>query len=167
MIGAPLIEGRVTQGRSAVGTWHLGWDFDHYWGSEFRYALSHLPSSTEAGRSLGTSQLKIWDASLLYYPWGDARWRPYFQWGLGWSDTKYVNDQLVERRQRRWIMPMGGGVKYFLRPWMSARFSVLSNLSFGRGELDTGSDVSISGGLEVRYGPPRRVYDYSNHWLVW
>ena len=66
-----------------TGFW-LGYDLSHYWGSEIRLGLdyanvTYLPD----GQASTNSRNPLFDFSLLYYPWGDSRWRPYGAVGLG------------------------------------------------------------------------------------
>ena len=65
------------------GVW-LGYDLSHYWGSEIRLGLNYgdityLPS----GDADTNARNPLVDFSLLYYPWGDSRWRPYGAFGPG------------------------------------------------------------------------------------
>ena len=62
----------------AIGGIRAGWDFNHYWGSETRLAWS---TGKFTDRLLGgdidcRTNTFFWDLDMLYYPWGDTRWRP-------------------------------------------------------------------------------------------
>ena len=40
LFGDDLIAGQVDQDEDIFGGYRLGWDFDHYWGSELRFAFA-------------------------------------------------------------------------------------------------------------------------------
>ncbi|MBI2477207.1 MAG: hypothetical protein HYV60_00705, partial [Planctomycetia bacterium] len=65
------------------GGYRLGWDFYHYWGTELRFAFAKPDLiDLQAMTALPTGTDKFWDLNLLYYPWGDAEWRPFASVGL-------------------------------------------------------------------------------------
>jgi hypothetical protein len=76
-LGDDLIEGRVSQDNELIGGVRLGWDFDYYWGLEWRFGWSD-PNIQAAGVNTATRNGSIFlsDIDLVYYPWGDSKLRP-------------------------------------------------------------------------------------------
>ena len=155
------------------GGYHLNWDFDYYWGTEFRYGVATLAewdsqramnAQAEAGIPY-TSQfarrhatLKYGDFSFLYYPWGDARWRPYAKMGIGWGYVKFTDLLYNLRANTQMTMPMGVGVKYRYSRRIVLRMEVMDNFLFGERGINPQHNLSITGGVEIRFGGPRKAY---------
>lgn len=140
-----FLDDRAAQNTGVLGGFRLGWDYDTYWGVETRLAFTSLQEDT--------GPVVLWDESLLYYPWGDSRVRPYFTLGLGLNEFKIVDpgDDL-HHRQNLVDMPFGFGFKYRLHEWLVLRFDVLDNLAFGSGGLGTQNNFSFTTGFEYRFG---------------
>jgi hypothetical protein len=119
----------VTRDVDAFGGVFLGWDRDPYWGAELRFdwATPEL-TNREARDADRTDSLFMWNYSLLYYPWGDAKWRPYWRAGIG--DTRYDFPLDDGTRHDQWMLtfPIGVGVKYPLRRWLAARAEITDHL---------------------------------------
>ena len=159
MIGEDLIDGEVAQGNRAMGGYRLGWDFDHYWGTEFRVALSDQEAiDLTAPETSSTAQEVFWDVSLMYYPWGDARWRPYAQAGLGLASFRFTDARQNRYNEILFEMPLGVGLKYQSTPWLAWRLDATDNLAFAAAGLDTMHNVSLSAGIEVHFGGRRASY---------
>ena len=97
LIGDSLIHGHVDQGNRVFGAYLIGWDFDHYWGAELRLGFSNLDlTDTTPMLATGsrTSRDQFWDLNLMYYPWGDARWRPFVSLGFG-AGNFYFKDEVL------------------------------------------------------------------------
>lgn len=169
LIGDSLIDGTVDQGDAMFGGYRLGWDFDHYWGTELRYAFSK-PELVDLQNavSLGSSTDKYWDVNLLYYPWGDAEWRPFASVGLGVGHFRFQDNNQALVDDYLLTMPVGFGVKHFYRPWLALRASLTNNISFGSQGLDTMHNVSATFDVEVHFGGPRKTYfPYHAGGLIW
>ena len=165
-----------------LGGYRLGWDWDHYWGCEFRYGFASLPQwdsdrakaaqhAADDAAGIGPdspwrdrydrsrhADLGVWDVSLLYYPWGDDAWRPYALIGLGGARVSF-DDRLADHYTKRvWAMPLGLGVKYRYNNRVAVRIEVLDEIIFGTDELDTFHNLMVTAGLEVRFGGTRKAY---------
>jgi hypothetical protein len=169
LLGDSLVEGQIEQDDNMFGGYRLGWDFDHYWGTELRFGFAHVSLiDPQATAPLLTARDHFWDLSLLYYPWGDAHWRPFASVGLGVGGFRFqdVNGQLVD--DILYSVPLGAGVKYYYRPWLALRTSVVDNWSFGSGSLATMHNVSLTAGVEVHFGGPRvSYYPFHPGGIVW
>jgi hypothetical protein len=159
LIGDELQEGIVSQGGGFMAGGRFGGDFDHYWGLETRLAFSDVQTNFAAGGGYGQSRDSFFDASLLYYPWGDSRWRPYATVGLGVANYRYALANGTKISASGMEIPWGGGLKYLLRPNLALRFDLIDNLSFeGGSRSDRMHNISFTGGIELRFGGRRTSY---------
>ncbi len=157
--GAPLIQGHVNQGVGFFGGYRFTWDYDYYWGFETRVGAAAIGLyNADAWNIPRTSDMVQWDMELLYYPWGDSRIRPFFLAGTGISVFHFLTDENIILRQGLFTLPWGMGVKYRLNEYLVARLEVIDNWAFGNRDLDTMHNVSLTGGVEVRFGGVRRQY---------
>ena len=157
--GEPLIDGRTQQGDRVMGAYCAGWDFDHYWGTELRLAFAYLEVIDAGGSVLGRDSRNLYgDAHLLYYPWGDARWRPYASLGLGLAGFRFQDDLGRDFNEVLLGVPMGLGVKYQARRWLGLRLELTDNLAVSAAGLSTMHNVSLTGGVEVHFGNRPTVY---------
>jgi hypothetical protein len=166
--GSTLIDGELDQDEDLFGGYRLGWDFDHYWGTEARIAFAHLDLFDGDGvDTLRTARHLYYDANLLFYPWGDAAWRPFASIGLGLGSFRFedANAQFFDATML--TIPFGIGVKYYHRPWLALRTSLMDNFAVGGG-LDTMHNFSWTAGVEVHFGGPRRGYfPYHPGGFIW
>jgi len=145
-----FLDDRTAQNTGVFGGFRLGWDYDTYWGVETRLAFTSLQEDT--------GPVVVWDESLLYYPWGDSRVRPYITVGLGLNEVKIVDSDDLHSRQNLIDMPFGFGFKYRLHEWLVLRFDVLDNMAFGSGCLGTMNNISFTTGFEYRFGGAHYSY---------
>jgi hypothetical protein len=159
LFGDSLIDGRVSQGENLFGGYRVGWDFDHYWGTEARFGFGYLPvSDVASGDRLPWCRQDYGDVDLLYYPWGDSRWRPFLSVGVGWSFFHFEDDGGQTIGETLFSAPLGVGVKYLFRRWVALRLTATDNIAFGNGTLSTMHNWSLTGGAELRFGGPRISY---------
>ncbi len=131
----------------------LGWDFDHYWGTQVRVAWSSPSFDYETAPVTDASNdLAIYDASLLYYPWGDSRVRPYWRAGLGLTDIDYVDTTGMPASASLFTIPLAIGLKYQKERWMAIRFEAADNIAFGQGGTNTLNNFTFTFGAEWRFG---------------
>jgi hypothetical protein len=131
----------------------LGWDFDHYWGSQVRIAWSSPNYNTDvAPTSDSSNDLVIYDASLLYYPWGDSRVRPYYRFGVGLTDIDFVDIAGNSTSETLFTVPLGIGIKYQKERWMALRFEATDNIAFAQGGSNTLNNFTLTFGAEWRFG---------------
>jgi len=169
LFGDTLIGGRLDQGNDAFGGVRLGWDYDHYWGAELRYAGSKLGIFDADGTPLSeSSSVGIVDLSVAYYPWGDARWRPYLTLGAGVAGFSFI-DELGQRFDETLLtLPFGFGIKYYMQHWLVLRADFLDNLAFADSGLETMHNLSVSVGSEIRWGAkPRSYYPFHSNLGIW
>jgi hypothetical protein len=159
--GDTLIPGEINQSIGFFGGVRLGWDYDTYWGLETRVGFSELgldfiDESSVDGLS---TDVVVWDASLVYYPWGDSRWRPYLSLGLGLVDYDFLDELGLRHSDAVVGLPWGVGLKYRQSDWITMRFDLLDNVAFGgKAGFETMNNLSLTGGLEFRFGGTRKSY---------
>jgi len=165
----PLLDDWVDQKNGLIGGVRLGWDFDDYWGCELRYALtsveladSWLALSNPARLQVaGTrhSQHLLLDASIVFYPWGDTRLRPYLVCGLGAGFVRFQDVLGQEYSETSVAIPVGVGLKYLRNERLAFRLEFTDTMIFaGEGSINTLHDLTLSGGVEFRFGGSRRSY---------
>jgi hypothetical protein len=159
LYGDALNNRGVDQKQGLFGGYRIGWDFDHYWGTEGRFGFANVKlTDDQSPPRPRTGRDWFWDAHLLYYPWGDAHWRPFASVGLGVASFRF-DDQFGRRiEETLFHIPIGLGVKYYYQRWLALRLSVMDNMAIGRSELDTMHNFSITGGVEMRFGGRRTSY---------
>ena len=92
--GTAMISGHLHQRPSVYSGLNIAWDYDHYWGIEKRLgfgALNLLDGNDQPIPQTGASITG--EYRLMYYPLGDARWRPFLTAGVGWSDFYFHDGQ--------------------------------------------------------------------------
>jgi len=149
----------VDQHTGQFGGYRLGYDVAHYWGIEGRFAFANLEvADTGAEQNGRTSRDWYGDLDLLYYPWGDSAWRPFFSWGLGWGSFRFVDERNRPIKDTTFMMPFGIGLKYYFRNWLAQRVDALDNLAFSSQTVDAMHNLSLTFGMELHLGGPRRSY---------
>lgn len=182
MQGSTLMDDWTGAEAGYFAGYRLGWDYDNYWGCEFRYGFASLPQWDSARAKAAQeavddanhlaaddpwrqrynrrrdANVDVCDLSFLYYPWGDAAWRPYFLLGLGGTQVSFQDRLAVNHSQWAVAMPLGIGLKYRCNSRIALRFELLDDVAFCHDEIETLNDVSFTAGVEVRFGGTRRAY---------
>jgi hypothetical protein len=152
-LGDTLITDDVRQASASLAGFRLGQDLSHFWGTEFRFGLANggleYVSDTPTNRECRNL---VADVHLLYYPWGDSRWRPFASVGAGIAGFHFVDPDGYEIDQTIFHMPFGFGLKYLWRRSFVFRFDATDNLSFGTSGLHAMHNWSLTGGVEYRWG---------------
>lgn len=143
----------VRANNDLLGAISFGWDWDHYWGSQLRVGWStpELLNTTQASVDSGDNLL-LSDLSVLYYPWGDSRLRPYWRLGVGLTDIEYTNDFGLRQQDMLFTIPLGAGVKYQVRRHLAWRLELMDYVAVGQNETSSMNNLSITLGLEWRLG---------------
>ncbi len=157
--GTEIVANRIDQNVGVVGGFRLGWDFGCYWGLETRLGFSSLEDQPEDAPLYGSAdKVVLWDTSLLYYPWGDSRLRPYWSLGLGLSEFQFSDEFGNPIRRNLMEMPIGIGVKYRWHDWVTLRADITDNLAFGSSGLETMNNFSFTTGMEFHFGGWHKNY---------
>lgn len=154
--GDKLISGQIDQKSGSNGGVTLGWNLNHYWGVEGRIFGSSIDikdisdSATQApGRS---SRLTVLDASAHYYPYGEAKWRPYFKLGIGYAEERFTDNSGNKHKLNTWTVPLGMGLKYWWSDRVNVYGEIVDNVVFGKGPTKTHGNVALNFGVNFTFG---------------
>jgi hypothetical protein len=164
--GNPLIDDWVGATGGFLGGLRLGWDSNYYWGLETRLAAGDLDvydsERAKAARPFADADrpasLLIWDVHLLYYPWGDSQWRPYLATGFGLGELRFQDRLSQCYDHTSFDLPLAIGLKYYWTDCWALRLECAHDILVGGGGVNTLHTFSVSGGIEWRFGGPRRAY---------
>jgi Outer membrane protein beta-barrel domain len=159
IFGSPLMHG-VSQQGGFYGGYRLGWDYDFYWGLEGRVGASSISLFVpdRIGGQPGTNDFWNLDLNLHWYPWGDARWRPYASFGIGLANFAFYDAFNNRYDQVQFSTPIGVGLKYRWTNWVAFRADLMDNIAYARGPVDTVNYFSFTLGVEMQFGGVRRTY---------
>jgi hypothetical protein len=153
LLADDLISGHVESNNSFFLGGRLGWDFDHYWGLEGRYAFSRPQINDGDGNTLSKPARDYFiDVSLAYYPWGDSQWRPFISGGLGLQTFRFHDDEDERIHQSLLSFPIGVGIKFYHSPFHTLRLEAYDNIAFGDGRMKTMQNFTLAVGVEFRFG---------------
>lgn len=148
---------------------NLGWDWDHYWGTQFRVAwttpefISSVPSDSTA-----SNNVLLYDLSLLYYPWGDSRIRPYYRFGFGLTDINFITPAGVREDATLFSMPVGMGIKYQTRRTVALRAEAVDYIAWGQNSASGMNNFTLTFGVEWRFGGrPNRAWSSPSRSCNW
>jgi hypothetical protein len=156
LIGDELLPNRMDMDAGVFGGVRISWDRNYYWAYEARMAYGEIDTEPEP-RDRNVTMFYL-DANVLYYPWGDARWRPYGLLGFGIANLRFFDELNLEKDDAALAMPFGVGLKYRYNGYWAFRFDITDNLVFGSKELPTMNNISFTAGTEIRFGGKRRSY---------
>ena len=162
------VQDRVTQSNEVFGGLRAGWDFDYYWGLEWRFGWAGPQIFNDGDSTALDGRYFVSDFDVIYYPWGDTRVRPYFQWGLGLTQIGSVNEDGTGHEATLMGMPFGLGVQFPQTPWLAWRLEVVDNLAFGADSIDTMHNVAFTAGMEWRFGArPNSYWPWRSSRKIW
>jgi hypothetical protein len=170
MLNSSLIRNRVRQNNDTFGGVRIGWDFDHYWGTEWRFGWSspNIDYRSTSNNTSTDNRLFITDFDLVYYPWGDSKIRPYALMGLGFTRVDFYDENDVHFGTSLLTMPYGVGLQFPMWPWLTWRLEVLNNLAFGADQVTTLANVSFTLGMEWRLGAkPSSYWPWRSSRYIW
>ncbi|MEO8495776.1 MAG: hypothetical protein ABI614_11940, partial [Planctomycetota bacterium] len=152
IFGATSANDRLDPGYGGIFGLRFGWDYDHCWGLEKRFGFAQMDVYDLQRHLHQTVNLELGDVDLLFYPWGDSRWRPYMMLGAGLSHYTFQDDTGDRLSRVLLELPFGVGVKYLYSEGILCRLDVVDNLMIGGGGgVDTMNNLSLALGLEFRF----------------
>jgi hypothetical protein len=178
MSGSELVSGMIEQKTGGHGGLIYGYNFNEYWGLESRlhfasidikdtdnakeiftnaWTLSNLdlPVPTLTTRS---NELTVLDAAVHYYPLGNAKWRPYVKYGLGFGRQKYVNTFGYEQSSDVITMPLGVGVRYWWNERIAIQADLIDDVIFSSNISKTQNNVAFTVGLTFSFGSGKKKH---------
>ncbi|MBN2292428.1 MAG: outer membrane beta-barrel protein [Pirellulales bacterium] len=168
--GGTLIDDWTGSDSGTLYGFRLSWDPGYYWGCEFRYGFTSMGrwDSTHALTALAEDNgiyypgrevdMELWNCSLLWYPWGDSTWRPYWLVGLGGAKLRFDDCFANHWAENHFAMPLALGLKYRYNSRLAFRFEMADNIVFSSGQVNAVHHFTITGGLELRFGGARKAY---------
>lgn len=148
----------VRQTNELFGGLRFGWDFDYYWGAEWRFGWADPEVFYEGSSDRQPGQYFVSDVNLIYYPWGDTRVRPFFVAGMGVSEIGAIHEDGGPLEATLLGMPFGLGVQFQQTPWLAWRAEITDNLAWGSEGVSTTHNVSFTAGMNIRYGARKPSY---------
>lgn len=163
------------------GGWRLGWDIDTHFGSEMRFAFGSMKvydsdpavqarAAADAAAGIDPANplnshldhrngdLFQWDVDILYYPCGETRLRPYFLTGMGITNVRFADRLDQTYHVTSLSLPIGVGLKYLVNDSLAVRLDCLDDIAFSSRHLSTQNNVSLTAGVELRFGGSRKEY---------
>jgi hypothetical protein len=163
------IELDITTDIDMYGGLYGGCDWDYYWGTEVAWqrATPELINQ-EASDSDRGDRMVIWSASMMYYPWGDSVYRPYWRCGIGGMEIDYPDDDGHRRDETLWAFPIGIGIKYPIRRWLATRAEITDQIGIGNNGVNSQHDFTLTFALEWRLGAhPRSYWPWNPSRHIW
>jgi hypothetical protein len=138
---------------------NAGWEWDYYWGLEWRVARAtpELINDSQP-TAVRNDRWVLTDLSLIYFPTGDTVVRPYARLGVGWTEIDFPDDSGGRHEASPFTMPFGIGVKWPFRRWLAGRVELTDNLAFADDGSDTLNNLTLTLGLEYRWGVKPKSY---------
>lgn len=144
----------LQQTHGTVSGLRLGWDYEHFWGAQL--GLGFGSTNTDPGGD--EVSIRLADISVLYFPWGDSRWRPYTGLGLGAGKYSFLDETGGTVDEFAMQIPLSVGVKYAFRPWWALRLDATNYLVLPANDLKFINQLALTIGVEIRFGGQRRSY---------
>ena len=170
MNGSKLVSKMIDQKYGGHGGLTFGYNYSEYWGMESRFHFSAISiSDTKYAKRLisdiypdvtilsssRTNELTIFDVAVHYYPLGNAKWRPYCKYGLGFGRQKFADSFGGQRSMGIGTMPMGVGVRYWWNERLALQADIADNIIFATGIAKTQHDFGFTIGITYAFGTGR------------
>jgi hypothetical protein len=165
--GSELVSKMIKQKTGGNGGMMFGYNFNDYWGLESRLHFASIDiHDTAYARQLvadlypdvtilptsRTNKLTILDVSALYYPLGNAKWRPYFKYGLGFGQQEFIDTFGYKHSKGIGAMPMGIGLRYWWNERLAIQMDLTDNIIFAVGNAKTQNNFAFTLGLTYAFG---------------
>lgn len=171
--GSELVSNMIKQEDGGAVALLLGYNFNEYWGLESRLQYASIDiRETSNGKAVFESwyrvlypdtnyvpplttrsnELTTFDFSVHYYPLGNAKFRPYFKYGLGFTRSSFVDTFGQKRREDSVAMPFGVGVRYWWNERIAIQADLIDNVVFSTGIAKTQNNLALSIGFTYSFG---------------
>ncbi|MDR2761241.1 MAG: outer membrane beta-barrel protein [Planctomycetaceae bacterium] len=172
--GSELVSNMIDQDNGANGGLILGYNMNEYWGLEGRlhfasidiketqngaaqyamwYAANNPGTSVYVpGLTTRSNQLTVFDVSVHYYPLGNARFRPYFKYGLGFARESFYDTFGKKQTAETLSMPFGFGLRYWWNKQFAIHAEAIDNIIFSHENVKTQGNWSLAIGLTYSFG---------------
>ena len=169
LLGDELIAHHVDQNNELFAGVRIGYDFDYYWGLDWRLGWSKPNIGfADPDPIAANGSYFLTDIDLKYYPWGDSKVRPYYLLGAGLARINFTDDTDIRRNVTLATMPLGLGLEFPQFPWLTWRLEVLDNFAFGADGIETLNNFSLTAGMEWRIGArPQSYWPWRSSRTIW
>jgi len=174
--GSQLVDKMIDQSNGANGGLKLGYYFNDYWGVESRLHFASIDiRETDYGRQIydawyeasypgapdlplttRSNHLTTLDVSVQYYPLGNAKWRPFFTYGLGFTRESFIDTFGVNNRVDTITMPIGIGLRYWWNEYLAIQADLVDNIIFSTGQAKTQNNFAFTVGVAYAFGTSRK-----------
>jgi len=174
--GSQLVDKMIDQKTGANGGLKLGYNFNDYWGVESRFHFASIDiretaygkeiyddwyTATYTGlpyRPLTTrsNHMTMFDVSVQYYPLGNAKWRPFFTYGLGLTRESFIDTFGVKNRVDAVTMPIGIGLRYWWNERLAIQADLVDNVIFSTGQAKTQNNFAFVVGVSYAFGTNKK-----------
>jgi hypothetical protein len=174
--GSQLVSELIDQKHGGTGGLILGYNLNEYWGLEGRLNFASIDiRETAAGAAAfnnwyaaanpglpvpvlttRTNQISAVDVAVHYYPLGNAKWRPFFKYGLGFGRESFIDTFQQKRRENTVTMPLGMGLRYWWNENMAIQADLIDNVIFSSGIAKTQNNFAFCVGLTYAFGSSKK-----------
>jgi hypothetical protein len=174
--GSQLVSGLIDQKNGGSGGLIFGYNLNEYWGLESRLYFASIDiMETEAGReayrnwytssqpqgavpalTTRNNRLSTLDVAVHYYPLGNAKWRPFFKYGLGFTRESFIDTFGKKRNENTVAMPFGIGLRYWWNENLAIQADLLDNVIFSTGITKTQNNIAFCVGLTYSFGNSKK-----------
>jgi hypothetical protein len=170
MSGSELVSKMINQKSGGTGGLIFGYNFNDYWGLESRLHFASIDIyDTDFARGIvegmldpaegivplwttRTNELTLLDAAVHYYPLGNAKWRPYFKYGLGIGKETFMDTFGSKQSSDIITMPLGMGMRYWWNERIAIQADLSDNVIFASGNARTQNNFAFTLGLTYSFG---------------
>jgi hypothetical protein len=173
--GSDLVADMIKQKTGGHGGLVCGYNFNEYWGLESRLHFASIDIyDTDKARSLleqllaegamlppattRTNELTVLDAAVHYYPLGNAKWRPFFKYGLGIGRQKFTDTFGYTQSADIVTMPLGMGVRYWWNERLAIQADLIDNVVFSSKIAKTQNNFAFTVGLTYSFGSGKKKH---------
>jgi hypothetical protein len=169
LLGDELLTNRVELDNEVLAGFRIGYDFDYFWGLDWRFGWSHPNTQVEGVDEQATNgSYFISDVDLKYFPWGDTKVRPFWLIGMGMARIRFLDDNNVSQNVTLATLPLGVGVEFPQFPWLAWRLEIIDNLAFGADGVNTLNNFSFTAGMDLRFGAkPNSYWPWRTSRRIW
>ncbi|MDR1963831.1 MAG: outer membrane beta-barrel protein [Planctomycetaceae bacterium] len=174
--GSQLVSGLIDQKNGGTGGLIFGYNMNEYWGLESRLYFASIDiRETAAGReafnrwyaalfpedpvptlTTRNNRLSVFDVAVHYYPLGNAKWRPFFKYGLGFSRESFIDTYGQKRNENTVTMPFGIGLRYWWNENLAIQMDLVDNVIFSSGITKTQNNIAFCVGLTYSFGNSKK-----------
>jgi hypothetical protein len=173
MCGSELVSKMIEQKSGGTGGVIFGYNFNDYWGLESRLHVASIDiHDTDYAKQLiediypgivvlpttRTNKLTMLDVSAHYYPLGNAKWRPYFKYGLGIGRQQFTDTFGYGQSADIITMPLGIGMRYWWNERIAIQADLTDNVVFASGIAKTQQNIAFTVGFTYAFGTGTRIH---------